>query len=108
MINMLNNIYKDINAENRRTSLSIKQYSKNKRTIKRGTLKYFLYIKERYGDIYCFINKSYSYLGVKDGFSNEDLVKSDKDLKNILNYIKSISKEKNKKITFSLNSYKIN
>lgn len=83
-------------------SSSSRQRKGNNFQYKRGTNKYYLFIQERFNDIYCLILKSVLYPIPKDNFKMEDLVKADKSLRSIYIYLKDLIKEKNKSITFSL------
>lgn len=75
---------------------------------KRGGDRYYLYIQERFSDIYCYITKSRLFPTViKDNFTQEDLVKVDKKLLEIKRYLFYLELEKKKKISFSLNSIKL-
>lgn len=74
---------------------------------RRGGPKYYLYIQERYNDIYCFIVKSKLFPELKDNFIQENLVKRDKKLIELKRYLTFLELKKNKKITFSLNSIKL-
>ena len=94
-------------SSNARTSSSRQRNEVKKFRYKRGSTKYFLYIQERFLDIYCFIVKSVLYPNLKDNFKQDDLVKSDKNLNEIKNYLKDLMYKKNKNITFSPNSIKL-
>ena len=75
---------------------------------RRGQKRYFVYIQERFSDIYCFLSYSIGVPIMKDNFLIEECVFVDKNLENVREFLVSISKQKNKSITFSLNSIKIN
>lgn len=75
-------------------------FSKNRR----GSSKYYCYIQERYSDIYCFIIKSVVYPIPKDNFNKENLIKADKNLIKIKQFLFFLSLQKSKKITYSPNS----
>lgn len=94
-------------SSNARTSSPRQRNEVKKFRYKRGSTKYFLYIQERFLDIYCFIVKSVLYPNLKDNFKQDDLVKSDKDLNEIKDYLKNLMYKKNKNITFSPNSIKL-
>lgn len=74
---------------------------------RRGKKRYFVYIQERFSDLYCLILYSLGVPYMKDNFSIEECIFVDKDLQNVKNFLSSLSKEKDKSITFSLNSIKI-
>ena len=74
---------------------------------RRGQNRYFVYIQERFSDIYCFIECSSGVPLMKDNFNIKECTFVDKNLKNVKNFLINLSKEKNKSITFSLNSIKI-
>lgn len=84
--------------------------SKGNRVTKRrrGQKRYFVYIQERFGDIYCFIKFSMGVSLMEDGFKKEELVFVENNHIKVKNFLTEISKQKNKSITFSLNSVKIN
>lgn len=94
-------------SSNARTSSPRQRNEVKKFRYKRGSTKYFLYIQERFLDIYCFIVKSVLYPNLKDNFKQDDLVKSDKNLNEIKDYLKNLMYKKNKNITFSSNSIKL-
>lgn len=94
-------------SSNARTSSPRQRNEVKKFRYKRGSTKYFLYIQERFLDIYCFIAKSVLYPNLKDNFKQDNLVKSDKNLDEIKKYLKNLMYQKNKNITFSPNSIKI-
>ena len=74
---------------------------------KRGSSKYFCFLQERFSDFYCLIIKSVLYPKFIDGFKEENLIKTDKDILEIKKFLKNESIKKRKYITFSLNSIKI-
>lgn len=74
---------------------------------RRGQKRYFVYIQERFSDIYCFIEHSSGVPIMKDNFCIKECTFVDKSLKNVKEFLINVSKEKNKGITFSLNSIKI-
>lgn len=75
---------------------------------RRGHKRYFCYIQYRFSDIYCFLSYSSGVPILKDNFGVEDCVFVHKNLEDVKNFLITLSKEKNKSITFSLNSIKIN
>lgn len=75
---------------------------------RRGQNRYFCYIQERFADIYCFLERSIGVPIMKDNFKVEECVFVDKNLDNVRKFLVNLSKEKEKGITFSLNSLKIN
>lgn len=75
---------------------------------RRGQNRYFCYIQERFSDLYCFLKHSVGVPVMKDNFKTNECVFVDRDLSNVRKFLINLSKEKNKSITFSLNSIKIN
>ena len=75
---------------------------------RRGQKRYFVYFQERFSDIYCYLCFSMGVPSMVNNFKKEELIFVNKDLQKVRDYLKSISKEKNKSITFSANSLKIN
>lgn len=98
MLNKISEVRTSCNAR----SSSSRQRKGNNFKYKRGTNKYYLFVQERYNDIYCLILQSVLYPTPKDNFEMKDLIKADKNLKNIYIYLKDLMEEKNKNITFSL------
>ena len=74
---------------------------------RRGQNRYFVYIQERFSDIYCFLERSMGVPIMKDNFDLKECIFVDKDLDKVRDFLINLSKEKNKSITFSLNSIKI-
>lgn len=75
---------------------------------RRGQNRYFVYIQERFSDIYCFLEYSIGVPIMKDNFNVEDCVFVNKDLNKVREFLIDLVKEKKKSITFSLNSININ
>lgn len=75
---------------------------------RRGQNRYFVYIQYRFSDIYCFLVRSIGVPIMRDNFNVKECVFVDKNLKKVRQFLINLSKEKNKSITFSLNSIKIN
>lgn len=75
---------------------------------RRGQKRYFVYIQERFSDIYCFIKFCMGVPLIEDGFKKDELNFVEKDFSKVKNFLIDLSKQKNKSITFSLNSIKIN
>ena len=73
-----------------------------------GQNRYFVYIQERFSDLYCFLERSIGVPIMKDNFNIEECVFVNKDIDSIRKFLVNLSKEKGKSITFSLNSIKIN
>lgn len=73
---------------------------------KRGKSRYFVFIQERFGDIYCLVYYSMNFPYLYDNFKKENLVFVHLDFNEIKKYLINLSKEKNKSITFSLHSEK--
>lgn len=102
-----NNLFQVKKSLNYKKSPS-RQRIRNNFFYKRGTKKYFLYLQWRYNEFYCLILHCVIYpIDIPDNFSQKDLIKQDKNLYKIKNFLKYISKKNNKKICFSLNSEKI-
>ena len=75
---------------------------------RRGQNRYFVYIQERYSDIYCFLECSVGVPIMKDNFKTNECVFVDRNINKVRDFLVNLSKEKQKSITFSLNSIKIN
>lgn len=75
---------------------------------RRGKNRYFVYIQERFGDLYCFLKKSITVPEMKDNFQINECVFVHSDINEVRNFLINLSKEKHKSITFSLHSIKIN
>lgn len=106
---------KELRGLNEKTStfalgskINKKENNTRKRVYKRGGKpKYFLFIQERFLDIYVFLIKSHytpNYSKIKDNFTIKDIIKQDYSEKNIENYLKILAVEKKKNIRFSPNS----
>lgn len=74
---------------------------------RRGYKRYFVYIQERFSDIYCFLVYSMGVPIMKDNFNVNECIFVDKDINKVREFLVNYSKEKSKSITFSLNSVKI-
>lgn len=71
----------------------------------RGTPKFFLYLQERFGDLYCYIKKNKIFpCNLEDNFTKEDLIKCDKNFQKIKEFLFFESIKRKKKLTFSPNS----
>lgn len=75
---------------------------------RRGQNRYFVYIQERFSDLYCFLERSIGVPIMKDNFNVEECVFVNKNIDSVREFLINLSKKKGKSITFSLNSIKIN
>ena len=81
---------------------------KDKRyTSRRGTKKYFLYLQERFLDLYCCVIYSVVFPIPQDNFTQNDLITTSKSLDEIKRQIFFFSLKKGKKVNFSTNSIKL-
>lgn len=74
---------------------------------RRGTKRYFVFLQERFSDLYCLLVYSIGMPELLDNFKEEDLCFVHKDIKSVREFLISKSEHHNKSITFCASSLRI-